>query len=563
MKPEPSAQKLRGGYYTPKPIADFLAEWAIRSPTTEVLDPSCGDGALLESAAEVLIRRGADKSSVGKLVCGAEIDPQEASKAADRLRRLGVPGTSAQLHTGDFFAFCKEQLLEYELFDVVVSEGRLFDAIIGNPPFIRYQSFPEEYRVPAFEVMRRAGLNPNRMTNSWVPFLAASTLLLNENGRIAMVIPAELFQVNYAAELRLFLSEHYSRITLVTFKRLVFDGVQQEIVLLLGERNGAERTGIRTVELEDADDLASYQHTQFSISELKPMDHSTEKWTQYFLDTAEIELLRALRPHPELTVAGEVIDVDVGVVTGLNKFFVLTKQQTRDHSLESYTGRLVGRSGSLRGIVFTEDDWSMIVERNEPAFLLDAPSVGRDELPDALKKYVSSGEAQDFHTGYKCRIRKLWYRVPSVSVPDAFMLRQIHGYPKLVLNHADATCTDTIHRVRIRNGADGENVVAGFLNSLTFAFSEVFGRSYGGGVLELEPNEAERIPLPLAGAEQLDLVHLNQVLLVEGIDAVLDITDQVLLKDGLGLNNAETVGLRTIWQKLRDRRINRKPKKRS
>jgi hypothetical protein len=45
-------------------------------------------------------------------------------------------------------------------------------------------------------------------------------------------------------------------------------------------------------------------------------------------DTTEIELLRALRPHPELTIAGGVLDVDVGVVTGLNKFIVLTEHQT-------------------------------------------------------------------------------------------------------------------------------------------------------------------------------------------------------------------------------------------
>jgi integrase len=33
-----------------------------------------------------------------------------------------------------------------------------------------------------------------------------------------------------------------------------------------------------------------------------------------------------LRPHPELTVAGDVLDVDVGVVTGLNKFFTGLRQ---------------------------------------------------------------------------------------------------------------------------------------------------------------------------------------------------------------------------------------------
>jgi adenine-specific DNA-methyltransferase len=138
------------------------------------------------------------------------------------------------------------------------------------------------------------------------------------------------------------------------------------------------------------------------------------------------------------------------------------------------------------------------------------------------------------------------------------MLRQVHGYPKLIVNKAEATCTDTIHRVRLLNGTSAEVIAAAFLNSLTFAFSEVMGRSYGGGVLELEPNEAEKLPIPLIGADKLDLKELHNLMLEGNIDSVLDITDKVLLIDGLGLSEKEVKSIRGIWAKLRDRRINRK-----
>lgn len=138
------------------------------------------------------------------------------------------------------------------------------------------------------------------------------------------------------------------------------------------------------------------------------------------------------------------------------------------------------------------------------------------------------------------------------------MLRQVHGYPKLILNQAKATCTDTIHRVRLREKANGKMIVAAFLNSLTFAFSEVTGRSYGGGVLELEPNEAERLLLPLNNAENLELDFIHEMLLSERIHDALNLTDKVLLVDGLGLSQREVKSLREIWRKLRDRRINRK-----
>ena len=51
-----------------------------------------------------------------------------------------------------------------------------------------------------------------------------------------MVIPAELFQVNYAGETREFLARYFDRLTLITFQKLVFEEIQQEVILLLGEK---------------------------------------------------------------------------------------------------------------------------------------------------------------------------------------------------------------------------------------------------------------------------------------------------------------------------------------
>jgi len=549
MKPVATYQKLRGGYYTPKPIANFLARWAIQTPTTKVLEPSCGDGILLEAAVEALVACGAEKASAANLIQGIELDPQEAQKASERIQALSGSLFPAHISVGDFFAYCQTYLFE----------NKLFDAIVGNPPFIRYQNFPENHRAMAFYLMQQAGLHPNRLTNSWVPFLVAATLLLKKTGRLALVIPAELLQVNYAAELRYFLSKYYSYLTLITFKKLVFDGIQQEIVLLLGEKNGSEHTGIRTIELDGIDDLASYEYATFLGEKLKEMDHSTEKWTMYFLAEKELQLLRALKSNSKLTIAGNVIGVDVGIVTGLNEFFVLTEQQVEKHSLMPYTQRLVGRSAHLPGILFSESDWLANVEKQSPAFLLNTPDEPLYRLPTELKEYVTSGEEKGLNQGYKCRIRNRWYVVPSIWIPHAFMLRQVHNYPKIILNDAAATCTDTIHRVQLRNGIPARTVTTAFLNSLTFAFSEVIGRSYGGGVLELEPNEAEKLPLPLIGADTLDVNELDRLLREGNIYAVLDITDEALLRKGMGLSIKETLTLRTIWQKLRDRRVNRKP----
>ena len=46
---EASAEKLRGGFYTPLPIAEFILKWAVNGDSDlDILEPSCGDGVLLK-----------------------------------------------------------------------------------------------------------------------------------------------------------------------------------------------------------------------------------------------------------------------------------------------------------------------------------------------------------------------------------------------------------------------------------------------------------------------------------------------------------------------------------
>ena len=547
MKAIPSAQKLRGGYYTPAPIAQFLADWAIQKPTTTVLEPSCGDGVFFSAAVSRLLSIGVHPDAIVRQLTGVELDTKEVAKVLYRTKDYFGLTDGPQILVGDFFSHCQGIL-----------EGKRYDAVLGNPPFIRYQNFPEMHREAAFKLMRAAGLHPTRLTNAWLPFVVLGTELLTEHGRIAMVVPAELLQVNYAAELRQFLSDKCVRLTLFTFRQLVFDGIQQEIVLLCGERDGGAQTGIRTIELEDLDDLKMYQHTPFDHTDLKPMDHSREKWTQYFLTQEEIYLLRRVKNIPSLQRIGQLADVEVGIVTGMNDFFVLRKSEVESINANGHAVSLVARSGHLKGAIFNRNDWKENAADDLPAYLLNLPDVPVEQLPDALSDYIQEGERKEWHKGFKCRIRNPWYRVPSVWIPDAFMLRQIHNCPRIIVNNAKATCTDTIHRVRVGSGVNVQQLAASAFNSLTFAFSEVLGRSYGGGVLELEPREAEDLPVPYDAAKKLDLEKIDVFLREGKTEKALEYCDDVLLVKGVGLKRTESKQLNSIWNTLRSRRTGRK-----
>lgn len=546
MKPPATYQQLRGGYYTPLHIAEFLSSWAIRSANDRVLEPSCGDGVFVQTAAERLMDLGAIPTKVASQIAAYEIDNLEAANAAQRLSRISVKAGSA-VCSGDFFS------------SAVSWNGRgKFDAVVGNPPFIRYQQFPEEQREKAFEIMRRFGLRPNGLTNAWVPFVVAAAGLLTPTGRLAMVAPAELLQVNYAAELRLFLTKYFDQIRVITFRGLPFPGIQQEVILLLAAKGSTGAHGIELLELKDATDLFTHSSAEFGSNGFKAIDHGTEKWIQYYLSQDEINLIRALRCDSRLTRFGDLADTDVGIVTGMNDIFVLSEREVAEYDLAASVRPLVGRSAHLVGTRFTKSDWKQNARAGNKAYLLSVPAVGLSQLPGTLVAYLKKAERNGLHLGYKCRIRKQWYVVPSVYVPDAFMLRQIHLYPKLVANESGATCTDTIHRVRFKKKVNRAIVVAAFLNSLTFAFSEILGRSYGGGVLELEPNEADALPVPLLLANRLDPKETDKAIRSLPIENILKVTDKILLGDGLGLDNRQIEMLRSIWLKLQQRRTGRK-----
>jgi adenine-specific DNA methylase len=171
---------------------------------------------------------------------------------------------------------------------------------------------------------------------------------------------------------------------------------------------------------------------------------------------------------------------------------------------------------------------------------------------------VALGESHEVHTGYKCRIRKQWWVVPSIWEADAFMLRQIHTHPRIVANLTHATSTDTVHRIRLADGVDATQLATAAFNSITFAVSEIVGRSYGGGILELEPSEAEELPVPDPSLVQDHLIAtVDELVRAKRIEEALDAVDQAVLIDKLGFTRYEIAAARAVWVALRDRRNGR------
>ena len=138
------------------------------------------------------------------------------------------------------------------------------------------------------------------------------------------------------------------------------------------------------------------------------------------------------------------------------------------------------------------------------------------------------------------------------------MFRQIHRHPVLVANRTHATSTDTVHRVRLLSGISVDQLIPAVFNSATFALSEILGRSYGGGILELEPTEARALPIPPPELIDPGLgERVDKLLRDNDADGALELVDTEVLVGLMGWSPQRVADMRAAWVTLRDRRLGR------
>ena len=529
---EATAEKLRGGFYTPNPIAKFMLRWGINgNKNLDILEPSCGDGVFLEEIKKL--------NTTYNSITAIELDEQEAQKT----QKIDLDNTT--IINDDFHTFCN-------------NTPKRFDLVIGNPPYIRYQFFDRQQQVAAEDIFIKAGLTYSKLTNAWVSFVVGASLLLKEEGgKIGFVLPAEVLQVSYAQQLRQFIAQFYNKINIISFEKLVFQNIQQEVVLLLCEKNDSATHNIEHIELKDASELESLDVVRLK-SPKKRIDFKSNKWTFYFLEQNEIDFLENIAKTKNIPTIGKYAKVEVGITTGANDFFTVPLSTVEEYDLHNYAKPMVGRSVQVNSVVLTEEDWVKNKHSKAKAHLLVFPEKQKLNQKNGAVRYIANGETNNIHKGYKTGIREDWFVVPSLKISDALFIRRNNLYPRLIINEAKAYTTDTMHRVFLKPTTEINAFTVSYYNSLSLAFSEVCGRSHGGGVLELMPNETEKILLPYHKDNAALLSQLDTLIRTKtDIEDILKITNQLILKEHYGLSDKEIDLAHNIWKKLSSRRLKR------
>jgi adenine-specific DNA methylase len=358
----------------------------------------------------------------------------------------------------------------------------------------------------------------------------------------------------HAQSLRTYLGSACSRLLVIDPEEIWFEGTLQGAVILFAEKKASipqpcDGVGIAKVRGR------SFVHDDPSklFDDTSRINGKTVegKWTRALLTSSERSVFDELCENAAVKRFCEIAKVDVGIVTGANKFFLIPDDVLHQYGLERYAHPMFGRSEHCPGVIYDKEQHRDNTRAGNPTNFIWITDP-KPRLPKKVLTYIEAGEKEKLHTRYKCRMRDPWYTVPSVYATTVCMLKRSSDTPRLILNKMSAYTTDTAYRISTEK-VEPDKLVYCFLNAVTALSAEIEGRHYGGGVLELVPSEIERLMIPLPTSVQPRLQELDAMVKTESVQTVLERQSDAVL-GAIGVGRTQQDALLAAWLRLKNRR---------
>ena len=201
-----SSDKLRGGFYTPEKICNFISKFITKNKPKSILEPSFGDGNFINALLKI-------KKQIK--ITGVEINKKEFLKVKKK----------------KILNLLNKNFLEWYL-----DKPESFDAVVGNPPFVRYQFLDNNDQKLIEHIFNKFQLKHTMHTNLWVPFVIASIDLLKPGGSLGMVIPNEILNLPHAESLRAFIKLKLEKLLILDSTKLMFEKTLQGTSIILAKK---------------------------------------------------------------------------------------------------------------------------------------------------------------------------------------------------------------------------------------------------------------------------------------------------------------------------------------
>ena len=532
-----------GAFYTPSVLAEPLARWAVRDAGDTVFDPSCGEGAFLTCGLDRLLRLGANPRTLSDQIAGVELEARAVQRARGALVSRHPGLRWSRLAQDDFFLFAQDQL------------GKVaFDAVVGNPPYLRTQGRSDVSKRRAVDVARRCGAELTADASAWAPFVAAATGFVKPGGRLAMVVPREALFTNYTRPLLAMLERRFASVNLIALDEYWFDGAMVKVALLL-----AEGIGPGVLRLHETREIGNLDR----LIEAAPAPVPATSWVWSRIPADCRPAAARAFDTPDLTPLTDLASVLIGVVTGEKDYFLLPELRMRELAIpRAYVTTALSKPAQLSGSTFTRRDAAALESSGDACRMLTIP-VDYAGGCRPLDLYIAAGARQGLDQNYKCRTRKPWYSVRrQLAPPDLLLGYLVKRRPRLAANAAGVHSTNNLHRVYLKEAwtASAPLVAAAAMNAATMLTVELLGRVAAAGVLKIEPGDAPKIRLVhpdalarMKGAAE-SAAAIDLALREERDADAFAIADDLASK-ALGWNPRDMAKLRRAQIALRDARL--------
>ena len=519
--------RLNGVVYTPDEVADEVVKIGIQGVSSEllgVLEPSAGDGAFLRA----LLANGV----IEERITAVDLDEEAASGLKDRY-------CAATIVTADFIEFALRP-----------DTGK-FSLIVGNPPFIKRVAYGEAFRDRVTELATATDFPSSELKNAWAAFVVASVHLLEVGGTMALILPYEMITVKYGRAVQLFLVQKGFFVEMFVPDEKAFPELEQDAIILFARQEGTTNGKIQVSRVDKCSELSV---TRSAAVDILRGSEAAIDLKAILLESDTIDLLHELRK--EMATIADFCGSAPGIVTAANEYFILKNDDVERRELGPWARRILKKGSYLpKSPVLGEEDLGRI-SRTEPCNLIDFFGEGSPTLSEAASQYIEACEEEGVHRRYKCRGRKPWYRIPIVEPGDGLFFKRAYILPRLCVNEAGVLVTDTAYHIRMKDEWNVKDLCFSFYNSVTLLFAEIEGRFYGGGVLELTPEEFRGLPLTMLKPSEAEFDRFVEEMSTVARDPMSAVGhSDGQLRGTIGISEEQMVGVRTALTCLRLHRM--------
>lgn len=462
------SRRNSGVTFTPQWVVDQMLGFVgpMSRPYQEIVDAGAGAGRFSIAAAARF---------AGSQVVAVEKDIGLATALRHATRARGL-GKRIEVRHGDFL----DCPLPY-------TGRRLF---LGNPPYVRHHTLSARQKTWLKGVGAQLEKRFSGLSGLHVYFLARILAEARDGDGLLMILPSEWLEARYGAAIKSAILERARKVQLFIFPsdEEVFEGTMTTSVILSLEFGGPT---------EQFSVAFAGRDRELRVEEMKllqlPLSGAEQvNWLHLSHDALEQEASvenAMASTHIEL---GELFDVHRGQVTGKNVAWIATSE----------TAALIPDRFLFPCVTEAKDifdlDGDVLRAARKLKRVIDLPAdlglIGKEERDD-IYRFLRLAKNMGAATSYIASHRNPWWKVNLRDAPSIVMTYMGRRAPRFAVNGCYARLLNIAHGLYPKVKLSRAQLLS-IVRWLNANGEERIGRTYAGGLVKVEPGDAQRIRIP-------------------------------------------------------------------